>query len=161
MIKQPKLRRFFILSSGGLLFVTAVAKLVSASGNARILQYLDPVLAIPFRNVFWSVGALEIAVALVCFFGKQEMLQAGLIAWLATNFVVYRLGLLWVGYHKPCPCLGNLTEALHISPHTGNTVLKIILAYLLIGSYATLLWLWKHNYKLPLTNATVANSCVH
>jgi hypothetical protein len=41
-----------------------------------------------------------------------------------------------VGYRKPYGCLGNLTDALHIPPHTGDVAMKSILAYLLIGSYA-------------------------
>jgi hypothetical protein len=43
--------------------------------------------------------------------------------------------------------LGNLTDALHISPQTGDIAMKIILAYLLIGSYATLFWLWRQRGK--------------
>jgi hypothetical protein len=85
--------RCFIFSAGALILVTAVAKLVSASGTARILQMPDPIFSILFRNVFLAVGGLELIVALLCFFGKQLMLQTGLVAWLATNFVIYRLGL--------------------------------------------------------------------
>jgi len=127
--------------------ITGTAKLISVSGNARLLQSPDPILSIPFRHVFLLVGVLELIVAAVCFFGKQVGLQAGLVALLATNFVVYRLGLIWVGYHKPCSCLGNLTDALHITQQTADTVMKIVLGYLLIGSHATLFWLWKEKRK--------------
>jgi hypothetical protein len=144
--------RIFIFCAGILLLLTAVAKLISASGGARIMQNPDPILSVSFRHVFWIVGTLELIIALVCFFGKRVGLQAGLVAWLATNFVVYRLGLLWIGYSKPCRCLGNLTDALHIPAQTADTVLKIILGYLLIGSYTTLLWLWKQNWESPSTS---------
>jgi hypothetical protein len=153
---QNKLARIFLVSSGLLLTVTAIAKLVSASGSARILQYPDPVLSIPYRDVFWIVGVVELGIALVCFMDKRVRLQAGLVAWLATNFVVYRLGLLWVGYHGWCHCLGNLTDALKISPQTADTAMKIILGYLLVGSYATLLWLWSKNQQSPLANTPPA-----
>jgi cbb3-type cytochrome oxidase subunit 3 len=43
--------------------------------------------------------------------------------------------------------LGNLTDALHIPPQAADTAMKIILAYLLIGSYATLFWLWRQRGK--------------
>jgi hypothetical protein len=122
--------------------------LISSSGGARILQNQDPVLSIPFRDVFIIVGVLELVVAAVCFFGKRVGLKAGLVALLATNFSVYRLGLLLVGYHRPCSCLGNLTDALHIPSQTADTAMKIILAYLLIGSYATLFWLWRQRRQL-------------
>jgi hypothetical protein len=43
--------------------------------------------------------------------------------------------------------MGYFTDALHIPPQTADTVMKIILAYLLIGSYATLFWLWQQRKK--------------
>jgi len=141
------INQLFRWSAGLLFLVTAIAKLVSASGSARILQNPDPLLGISFRTVFWIVGGIETIIALFCFFGKRRALQSGLIAWLCTNFVIYRLGLTWVGYHKPCSCLGNLTDALHISPETADTAMKIVLGYLLISSYTSLFWLWKQNRK--------------
>jgi hypothetical protein len=133
----------FVKVSGGILFVTAVAKLVSSTGSARILQNSDPILLLTFKNVLWMVGLIEFMIALICVFGKDVRLQAGLIACLATNFVVYRLGLTWIGYKKPCSCLGSLTDALHIPPKTADTAMKIILAYLLVGSYALLIGFWR------------------
>jgi hypothetical protein len=38
--------------------------------------------------------------------------------------------------------LGSLTDSLHIPPENADIVLKIILAYLLIGSYGILFHLW-------------------
>src|SRR4051812_40624213 len=110
--------RWFLYSVGVILALTAAAKFVSAMGNARILQSPDPIFGIPFRSVFWIVGGIEIVVALVCLFGRRLNLGSGAVAWLATSFVFYRIGLLWVGYQRPCTCLGNLTDALHIRPET-------------------------------------------
>jgi hypothetical protein len=146
---KAKLIRSFIFIAGILLFITAIAKIISGSGAAKVLQMPDPILMISFQQVFWLVGSLELLIACICFFGKRLGLQAGLIAWLATSFAIYRIGLLLSGYHKPCSCLGNLTDALHIPPQTADTAMKIILAYLLIGSYATLFWLWRQNRKAP------------
>ncbi len=139
--------RFFIDSAGVLLTVTSCAKLISGFGNARILSNIDPILWMTFQHVFWIVGAAELGVALVCFFGKPLIFKAGLVALLATNVLFYRAGLVLIGYHRPCPCLGNLTDALHISPDFADMTMKIILVYLLIGSYATLFWLWRQSKK--------------
>ena len=133
---------FFARSAGALLAVAAIAKLVSSTGTVRILQNTDPILAISFRHIFWIAGGIELSVAIVCFFSKRIEIKTGLIAWLATSFLVYRIGLVLVGYHKPCSCLGNLTDVLHIPPKTADTAMKIILAYLLIGSYGILFHLW-------------------
>jgi len=139
--------KYFIRVSGALLMVTAVAKLLSANGNAGILQETDPILFVTFQHLFWFVGTLELVVAAVCIFSNRISLQSGLIAWLATLFVVYRVGLIWVGYREPCHCLGTLTQALNILPQTADTAMKVILAYLLIGSYAALFWLWRQKRK--------------
>jgi len=147
---NAKIIKVFLYSAGALLLITALAKLVSANGSVRILQASDPVLFLSFRHVFFVVGSIELVVAFVCFFSNHMGLQAGLVAWLATSFLLYRFGLLLVGYQKPCSCagLGNLTDALHISPQTIDIAMKIILAYLLLGSYATLFWLWRQRKKV-------------
>ena len=155
---QRTLINLFIFSAGVLLLITAVAKIVSANGDARILQMPDPVLAISFRHIFWIVGIVELLVVYVCLFDRHLELQSALVGWLATSFILYRCGRWWVGYYKPCSCLGNLTDALHIPPQTADTAMKIILAYLLIGSYATLFWLWRQKRKAlsaaPLSKTT-------
>ena len=144
-MKQPKIIQVFLLSAGIVLLMTAVAKLVSAAGSARVLDVPSPILLISFRHLFLLVGAMELAVAIVCFFSKQVLFQSWLLAGLITNFTLYRFSLHWVGYHKPCSCLGNLTDELHISPQTADVAMKIILVYLLIGSYSTLFWLWRQH----------------
>jgi hypothetical protein len=150
---QQKLLKFCALSFGTLLLITAVAKLLSALGSAPILTYPAPLLLVSYRSVFLIVGTLELVVALNCFFSQRMVLKMALVAWLASNFLLYRLGLMWVGYRKLCPCLGQVTDALHISPETADTVMKIILLYLLIGSYAALLWLRRQKWQIPQTTA--------
>lgn len=102
-----------------------------------------------------AVGGVELVIALLCLATRRVWLQLGLVAWLATNFLVYRLGLLWIGYHRPCGCLGNLTDALGISPKTADVAMKLVLAYLLVGSYAALYWLWQSSRQRPVTAKAV------
>ena len=153
VILHKKLIHYFLFSGALLLFATGSAKLISVIGSAGILGAYDPFLLIQFRYLFGILGAVELGVALYCLFSKQFWLRALLQAWLATSFVIYRLGLIWIGYHRPCHCLGNLTDALHISPQTADTAMKIVLGYLLLGSYGTLFWLWKQNRQNNLKKA--------
>lgn len=145
---KPKSICIFIYSSGIVLLLTAVAKLVSISGeNHRIFSNLDPIFHISFRHLLFLAAGFEFAMSAVCFCDFNLRLKAGLMAILATNFVLYRVGLYWQGYYGICPCWGNFTEVLHIQARTADTVTKLILAYLLIGSYATLFWLWRQGKK--------------
>ena len=140
---------WFVPSAGVVLAATGIAKIWSTFGSVKLLAVADPIAGIPFRWLLLGVGVLELVIAGVCFFGRNKRLATLLVAWMATNFLVYRVGLWWVGWHRPCGCMGNLTDALHISERTADNIIKVLLAYLLIGSYATLFWLWKQRRKTP------------
>jgi hypothetical protein len=151
-----RIARLFLYSAAVALLATAAAKIVTSLGHSRILLQRDPVSGFMFRDLFRVVGVVEIVIALTCYFRKRIWLPAFLVAWLATTFLIYRLVLLWAGYRRPCPCLGNLTDMLHISPQTADSAMKVILGYLLVGSYATLFWLWKEKGKSFLPASTSA-----
>lgn len=135
--------QFYIVSVGVLLFLIGFIKLIGSFASSRVFLTSDPIFGILYRDTLRIVGAFEVGIALVCILGRHIGLQIGLVAWLATNFVLYRLGLVLIGYHKPCSCLGNLTDALHISPQVADNIMKVVLAYLLIGSYGLLFRQWK------------------
>jgi hypothetical protein len=142
-----KAPRFFLYSVAVVLFLTALAKFISSFGGARVLLEHDPLTNLQFLYLFRLVGSIETVVALACLFSKRIWIPTGLVAWLATGFLAYRIELWRSGWHKSCSCLGNFTDALHIKPETADTVMKIVLAYLLIGSYGTLFWLWRQRKK--------------
>lgn len=128
----------FIKSAGLFLLLTAMAKLLSAAGSGRLLNVLDPIFLIPYRYLFVLLGFVELGIALLCLFGTQIKLQAANLAWLSTGFIVYRVLLVYVRYPQLCPCMGTLTDALHIPPGTADLVMKIVLGYIFVGSYITL-----------------------
>jgi len=134
--------QIFLYSAVLILCVTAMAKLVSASGNARILSTADPLLGVPNRIVLIGVGVLELVLAGVILFSKNHGIKPYLIAWFASNLVIYHLGLWWGNVAAPCACLGTVTNALPFSPNTIEWIMKGILAYLLLGSYGVLISQW-------------------
>jgi hypothetical protein len=140
--------KYFILSTGIILGLTGMAKVWSGLGTAKVLAAADPVTGVMFGHLMVSVGIVEFIIALFCFISKSLKMVVVLVAWLATSLMLYRFGLWWIDFHKPCSCLGNLTDALHIPPQTADTAMKIILGYLLIGSYISLFWLWCQHKKL-------------
>ncbi len=144
---MERIIRIFLYSAGVLLLATALAKLVSSFGNAGVLGLPDPVFGIRYRRLFWIAGALELAVASVCFFGRRVSTKALLVAWLGALFLVYRLGLLSAGFHMPCRCLGSLTAALGIPEQSADHLMRFALAYLLVGSCLCLLQLWRHSLR--------------
>ena len=148
--------KWFVLSAGAILAVTGIAKVWSGLGNSKFLAVADPITGIKFGQLMLAVGMAEIVIALVCFFSKRQTLALGLVAWMSTNFVVYRLGLWWMDWHRPCNCLGNLTDALHLSPQTADNIMKVLLAYLLFGSYGLLLWRCRMNHRQEMPDVVRA-----
>jgi hypothetical protein len=145
--KQACVPNWFIRSAALILLITGAAKVWAAFGNAKLLGIADPIGGLKFGQLILAVGVVEIIIALLCFISWRPALSLGLVAWLSTNFMFYRISLQWVGWHKPCNCLGNLTDGLHISPQTADMAMKIVLAYLLLGSYASLFWLWRQKRR--------------
>jgi len=121
-----------------------MAKLISVLGKAPILDKMEPVFGMSYRSLLGVAGVLELAVFFICLLAKNLALKLSLVAWLATAITLYRVGLPLVGYHQACPCLGNLTEMLHIPPHSANSLMKGVLVYLFFGSYAGMIYLWSH-----------------
>lgn len=139
---------WWVTTASLILILTGIAKLVSTRDANTLLGMTDPIFGMKFSALMVGVGILELAIALICLLGKWPGLALGLIAWLATDFVVYRLGLWWTAWKKPCGCVGNLTDALHLSPRLTDLLAKLLLAYLLVGSYGLLAWRWYHRKQL-------------
>jgi hypothetical protein len=140
----------FLLGSGAVLTITGLAKIWSALGNSKFLSVADPIIGIKFDHLMIAAGLIELCIALFLLVSKKEMLSVCLVAWMSTAFLAYRFGLLYMGWHRPCSCLGNLTDSLHISPELADNIMKGILAYLLIGSYGILVHTWWNKRKLAV-----------
>lgn len=141
---QERYRNWFVTTAAAVLLATGVAKAWSSFGHAKVMAVPDPLLGVSFGNLMLLVGAAELVVAVLCFCARVDLrLKISLVAWLATNFLVYRIGLWAVGWHHPCGCMGSLAGALHLSDQAADSIMKAILAYLLMGSYAILLWEWR------------------
>ena len=134
--------RRFLVSAGLLLALTAVAKMFSAIGSARALDTPDPLLGLPFRELLLLVGLAELLIAFFCLFTDRHLLSLRAVAWISTNFLIYRLGLWLIGWHHPCACMGRLAGVLHLSDQAADNIMKGVLGFLLVGSYFLLLGHW-------------------
>ena len=85
------------------------------------------------------LGTAQLLVAAVCLFTRKRALGLGLIAWLAVNFLVYRIGLWTEGWHQSC---GFLLELLSPSLRTAD-LFECVSAALLLASSGAALWFGK------------------
>ncbi len=127
-------RRRFGITAGIILAGTGFAKCYSSFGHAHVLDATDPIFPLTFRHMMMVVGLIELGIALICFLDKKSFTAVTLIAWLAGTFCLYRLGLSVVGWRRPCPCLGTLTQALGISQALADMTMRLIAFSLLIAS---------------------------
>jgi hypothetical protein len=152
-MNKLSIQKYFILSFGTIFFITGVAKLWSSYGSARVLEEYDPIFGITFYHLMQVVGIVELVLAVFCWVScysatAKNMHQAiFLVTWFSTLLLGYRFGLSYVDWSHPCRCLGDFTQALHISERAADILMKLILCYLLIGSYGLLIWRWK--IRLP------------
>jgi hypothetical protein len=148
-----KLSSPFVVSAGAILSITGFAKIVTGFSSTRVLKLADPIFGVSFRSLMISAGAVEILVGLCCFLKNYRSRNLSLIAWLSTGIAIYRLGLLFVGWRWPCPCLGNLADALHIPANTADLIMILVLLYLLSGSYALLLFQAARKKRVDITDS--------
>jgi len=151
---RPKAR--FVWSAGIVLAAVGIAKAFSAAAPARALDTPDPLFTIPFRQLFLLVGLAELLIAFFCLFTDKRRLSLLAVAWLSTNFLLYRLALWFIGWHHPCACMGSLAGALHLSDRAADNIMKGVLAYLLVGSYSILFWQWQRERRAKATPQYVA-----
>ena len=150
---RQKFLKYFLKGAGVLFLVTGIAKIVAVSDSSAVLKTIDPVFHIQFRWLGFGVGCLEFVAAVLCLFRRASTLNLAVVAWLATNFLVYRTALALQGWQIPCRCLGSLTGSLPISTQAASTITAWLLSALVCGSYALLLWQWcdsprRHNSRL-------------
>jgi DNA-directed RNA polymerase subunit RPC12/RpoP len=148
----------FIRLTGGILLAAALIRFIIAAGNSQVLLLPEPMLGISLRFALLIIGGIELTFAMICLFGSNIRLQAGLMAWLATCFVLFWLGILWMHCHLQGTCLGSLNDPLNLSRGAIGYVIRFLPICLLLGSYAALFHLWfAKNITETQTAQTVAS----
>ncbi len=60
-------------------------------------------------------------------FTERRRFSLFAVAWVSTTFVVYRAGLWFIGWHRPCGCMGSLLKGNHAAQtrYAENVVLLL------------------------------------
>jgi hypothetical protein len=154
---QPDAVLAWFVKSGSLILLTAgLAKLFSSFGHDGILDQSDSVFKVSLRFLMRWVGFIEILVSVVCFLSRKQGLNVALIAVMATDFALYRVGMVYTGWRRPCPCLGSLTGLLHLPQWLADWIVIAMLVYLIVGSYTALFWLCRTKLLFGPTGRNVA-----
>ncbi|MGI8967245.1 MAG: MauE/DoxX family redox-associated membrane protein, partial [Limisphaerales bacterium] len=127
-----KVEKSFIKIAAIFLMATATIKLASAGQEVPFLTKTDPIFwFFTNRQVLFFAGLLELVVAAFLFFHTNTSLRIKTIAWLATIFLVYRIGVWLTGYRGPCNCLGGALDWLIKDRIVIENISKVLLGFFL------------------------------
>jgi hypothetical protein len=150
---------YFITSAAIIYLVVGMAKVISVFNAQNVFALSDPIFGIQFYMLFFLAGTIEVCVGLTCLHANiRPVVKLGILAWISNLIVTYRVGLWFMNWHRPCGCMGSLSAVLHISNKTADLIMKLVLVYILIGSYV---YIYKHlifekiNIKIPSHNVNI------
>jgi hypothetical protein len=83
--------------SGAILVAAATVLVLTNLTRGQITPGSEPVLGLRIDHAFWVAALLCGGGGWYCLLGERLVLQAGLAIWLALNFLIYAVGLRWLG----------------------------------------------------------------
>ena len=126
--------RWFIASTGCIFLGTGAAKL--ATIPMLPIEQMDQMAAMETWRLLFVTGVIEISAAVFIFRSAAPIPKLSLNIVLSMLFWLYRIGHWILGTEVPCPCLGASTQGGVLK--WMDTIMKGLLAYLLLGGWALL-----------------------
>jgi hypothetical protein len=131
---------YFIRSAAFLLAFSGVMKVMSTAGDAQVLADLDPLFHIRMRPVLLFIGCSELALSWVLFSEQfSSSAKPVLVLWISSCFIIYRAGLVSIGFHGYCACMGQVFSILGIEDTVASNILVVLVIYMFTGSLLILL----------------------
>lgn len=137
-----KITKIYLRGCFYILFLTGFAKIVSSFGVEPILSRPDPILLMQNRFFFFLLGILELGICLVVLTKSAQQTKLFIISLFGSFLTVYRIGIWWIGWEGDCPCLGNISSLIDISPKYWNFIMQTAWIYILLA-----LPLWFYNKR--------------
>ena len=125
---------FYIRTVAILLGITAIAKLISLTGTQGILDVADSLISMKNRHLLLVMAILESLTVLFLILSKNNKQKLVTINFLSIGFLTYHCGIYLLGAPTFCPCLGHITDQLHISQNVADAFIRFIIVYMFLGS---------------------------
>lgn len=133
-----------------ILAFTAFLKILTLVTASKEMVASDPLFYfLENRHLLAGAVILEIVAVIALMMSRNFDFQLKCIAWLATLFFAYHLGLKMIGYEGGCFCLGKPQSWLtFLKPLKIDVAVKILVIYMIVGSYGLILY-----YRLKFNNS--------
>jgi hypothetical protein len=124
---------------GGIMMFAGLVNITGVFRESQVLDFPDPVFSFSFRHLLLLMGIAELIVAFLCLFTNNRTFILGLATWFAGIFVIYRIGLGFVGWHHSP---GFLVDPLGMSYRTTDQITSLASVLTLIYG-CVVVWLEK------------------
>ncbi len=145
--------------AAGLVLIGLAAAHLAGNQGHLLIQPAEPVFQVSTRYLFWGLGACELAVGLACLLGSDLMLANGLVLWLTSSLLVYRLGLLDSGVATLRAYYLTMAHAFGVSAGTLNIWFGSAIGGLWCGSGLGVALLWQERRELRHSLKMSCPSC--
>jgi hypothetical protein len=125
-----KSQQAFLYSAAFITLLTGCAKIRGAFQHLPVLFAVDPILGVSYRKIMLYIGVVELVIFSIIIFSGNNHLKLYLVSWLGSCFLTYRVFYKIGHVREPCPCLGTLTEWMHITRGEANLLLNIVSIWL-------------------------------
>jgi len=136
------LAKWYAWSSAGIFALMGLLMLDAASGDKRRMRLLlspDALFGISNEALLIIAGIIHLALCGGVLLARDPVTRGGLTGWAGLNYLVYRVGMAWVGVAAPFPCVQLISQKfLRATPETLDRAWGLSTAYFLAGA-ATLL----------------------
>ena len=132
--------RFTTRFLAGILFFTAVAKLVSIVNKDKIIMVPDPLFAVQIKWVLIGASIIELIIAYVIWIGSNDKLAAVLALAFSLAAGSYRIIIGQFNEFHMCPCLGAVGSWLGLTAKSNNIIAVSILLLLGLWSINVLIY---------------------
>lgn len=160
---MEKTIRFYINLTGSILLALATIFFLAnlqLSPQDFVFPH-DPIFDLHLPVLFWILSGLLLVLGLFCLFSPQTFLPLLAISWLATNLVIYWIGLRFVGTNGSIRgYLGNVAVAFGLPAGTIALVLTIAIFSLLASSTIAVTYVAKRE-RTERANPSLKMSCAH
>lgn len=103
--------------------------LFTAFDREPLLRENDAVIGLSSQMLLLFGTILSFCLAWFLFTGRDLTTQGLAILWISLNFLVYRIGLIWINAASPCPLVILTGWKLGIKPTVLDTCWKALMAY--------------------------------
>lgn len=145
LMNVGKLERCYFLTCAVVFFLTAGAKLWSASLDSRALTIIEPITSLRYGDLFVAVALVEIIIGVLIILPLSRSKKYAAIGVFIFTGLAFHVARYAANVSMPCPCMGEL---LSWSPWLNEHQSEVAVAALLIMavSLAALLLIgWRSN----------------